>query len=211
MPRPKAFDPDVALESAMQVFWRKGYHAASIQDLVEAMNINRFSLYNTFGDKAQLFDQALQRYVDQHMRNKLAILHAEEAGLDAIHNFFRMQVAALSTEQGQRLGCMLFTCASELSGDGDNIARQRTMECIASAAAHFTRILAQEQRHGHLHSHLNIQDCVAFLLSMLYGMGLTARIAHSVEQLNGTLLTLEQTLASWRVTQSAILEQAANL
>ena len=51
MPRPKQFDPDHALEMAMHVFWRQGYKATSIEDLAGAMGINRFSLYDTFGDK----------------------------------------------------------------------------------------------------------------------------------------------------------------
>ena len=64
MPRPKAFDPDAALQKAMQVFWERGYEATSVDDLVQCMGINRFSLYSTFGGKHQLFVAALERYHD---------------------------------------------------------------------------------------------------------------------------------------------------
>ena len=64
MPRPKAFDPDAALHKAMQVFWERGYEATSVDDLVQCMGINRFSLYSTFGGKHQLFVAALERYRD---------------------------------------------------------------------------------------------------------------------------------------------------
>ena len=62
MPRPKSFDPDTVLTKAMGVFWEKGYDAASISDLTAAMGINRFSLYDTFGDKHALYLQALESY-----------------------------------------------------------------------------------------------------------------------------------------------------
>jgi len=62
MPRPKSFDPDTVLTKAMGVFWEKGFDAASISDLTEAMGINRFSLYDTFGDKHELYLKSLDAY-----------------------------------------------------------------------------------------------------------------------------------------------------
>jgi AcrR family transcriptional regulator len=60
--RPRAFDADQALDRAMQVFWRKGYLGTSLEDLTEAMKINRPSLYAAFGNKRALFRRALERY-----------------------------------------------------------------------------------------------------------------------------------------------------
>src|ERR1700722_14081004 len=60
--RPRAFDADEALESAMEVFWRKGYLGTSLSDLTDAMDINRPSLYAAFGNKKSLFRKVLDRY-----------------------------------------------------------------------------------------------------------------------------------------------------
>src|SRR5258706_15807861 len=60
--RPRSFDRDKALERAMQVFWKQGYEATSIQDLTRAMGINPPSLYAAFGDKERLFMEAVERY-----------------------------------------------------------------------------------------------------------------------------------------------------
>ena len=60
--RPREFDTDQALDSAMQVFWRKGYLGTSLEDLTGAMNINRPSLYAAFGNKRALYRLALERY-----------------------------------------------------------------------------------------------------------------------------------------------------
>jgi AcrR family transcriptional regulator len=60
--RPRGFDPDEALEQALLVFWEKGYEGASLVDLTTAMGISKPSMYAAFGNKEQLFRQALQRY-----------------------------------------------------------------------------------------------------------------------------------------------------
>src|SRR5687768_6308442 len=60
--RPREFDADDALDKAMRVFWRKGYLGASLSDLTSAMGINRPSLYAAFGNKEELFRQAVLRY-----------------------------------------------------------------------------------------------------------------------------------------------------
>ncbi|MGH7005174.1 MAG: TetR/AcrR family transcriptional regulator, partial [Alphaproteobacteria bacterium] len=60
--RPRAFDCDAALESAMRVFWEKGYDGASMADLTGAMRINAPSLYAAFGSKAGLFQAAVELY-----------------------------------------------------------------------------------------------------------------------------------------------------
>lgn len=65
MTRPKDFDPEEALQRALEVFQAKGFEGASIQDLVEAMGISRQSLYDTFGDKETLYHSTLERYRSQ--------------------------------------------------------------------------------------------------------------------------------------------------
>jgi AcrR family transcriptional regulator len=65
--RPRAFDTGHALDAAIDVFWRRGFEGASLAELTAAMRINRPSLYAAFGDKAQLFQTALRRYVDCNM------------------------------------------------------------------------------------------------------------------------------------------------
>lgn len=62
MARTKEFDPDVALRAALDLFWRQGYEATSLQDLVDHLGIGRASIYATFGSKDELYRQALKRY-----------------------------------------------------------------------------------------------------------------------------------------------------
>ena len=60
--RTKDFEPDEVADAAMQVFWRRGYAATSVQDLVDGTGLGRGSLYNAFGSKQGLYEAALRRY-----------------------------------------------------------------------------------------------------------------------------------------------------
>ena len=62
MARKKEFDEVEVLDKALDVFWKKGYSATSIQDLVDSMGINRASIYDTWGDKHNLYVESLKRY-----------------------------------------------------------------------------------------------------------------------------------------------------
>jgi len=69
MARPKKFNEDDVIDKAVKVFWAKGYEAASIQDLIDAMGIQRGSLYGTFGGKQSLFLKSLKRYSKSLLQN----------------------------------------------------------------------------------------------------------------------------------------------
>jgi TetR/AcrR family transcriptional repressor of nem operon len=80
MARAKAFNEDDVLDKAVEVFWAKGYEATSMQDLVNAMGIQRGSLYAAFGSKQQLFLRSLDRYGKVVVAQFLAILQSKPLG-----------------------------------------------------------------------------------------------------------------------------------
>ena len=65
MPRSEDFDRSQVLQNAKEVFWVKGYNGTSMQDLVDATGLNRSSIYNSFGNKMELFQQTLKQYQDE--------------------------------------------------------------------------------------------------------------------------------------------------
>lgn len=62
MPRVKEFDYDEKLEAARNLFWEKGYHATSLQDIMERMGLNKSSIYDSYGSKHELFINSLLNY-----------------------------------------------------------------------------------------------------------------------------------------------------
>ena len=106
MARPLAFDPQEKLHQAMLLFWRKGYEATSMQDLVDALHINRFSLYNTFGDKEALYQQVIQYYRKHVFGHLEARLQPASDGLPRLFDYLDALYDGLGRQPGP-WGCLL--------------------------------------------------------------------------------------------------------
>src|SRR5437016_14311052 len=103
--RPRAFDPDLALDRAMHVFWDKGYEGASLSALTRAMRINRPSLYAAFGNKAQLFRKVLDRYMDGPVAYFGKALAAPKAR-DVVEEIF-LGTARMADDPRIPTGCLM--------------------------------------------------------------------------------------------------------
>ncbi|MFC4816626.1 MULTISPECIES: TetR/AcrR family transcriptional regulator [unclassified Flavobacterium] len=93
MARCVEFNESEKIDAAMNVFWEKGYNATSMQDLVDAMQINRSSLYNTFGDKHNLFLKCLTSYFDNAMVELKEKVALEKSAKQALINIIRDKVS----------------------------------------------------------------------------------------------------------------------
>jgi len=101
--RPRKFDRDQALARAMEVFWSRGYEGASLADLTKAMGINPPSLYAAFGDKENLFIEAVQRY---HENVRQSCPYAgEPTARDAVERLLT-ELATLFTDRSHPAGCL---------------------------------------------------------------------------------------------------------
>jgi len=118
----KQFRDEDVLDRAMAAFWSRGYEATSINDLVEAMGINRGSLYATFTDKRTLFIHALKRYDALHRQRFLNEVAARHGPREAILAAF---AAVVEQAQGgrNRKGCLLVNTALELSPHDPEVAQ----------------------------------------------------------------------------------------
>ena len=147
--RPRAFDPDAALTQAMDVFWKEGFAATSLDDLSLATGLNRPSLYGAFGDKRALYIQAYRRY-REHVREAFTPLFAESAPLRA--KLRRILLAALdlylSGEDGPR-GCFtVLTASSDAIADPE--VRGIVAEAIETIDRGFGRLFEEAREAGEL-------------------------------------------------------------
>jgi len=121
MPRPKEFNVTQALDHAMQLFWERGYEATSMRALLNTMGISRQSLYDTFGNKHQLFLAALDRYRYQAVSQMLAELEAQDAGLPTIEHFLH-RLAHELTRSHPRHACLMINTLMEMAPQDTTVA-----------------------------------------------------------------------------------------
>src|SRR5271170_264558 len=120
--RPRAFDPDTALEAALRMFWRKGYEGTALSDLTAAMGINRPSIYATFGNKEALFRKALDRYSEQ-MTNYTAEALKEPTAREVAERLM-VGTADLLSCPGNPKGCLMVQGALACGDEADPIRKE---------------------------------------------------------------------------------------
>jgi TetR/AcrR family transcriptional regulator, transcriptional repressor for nem operon len=121
MARTRNFDPNEALDSAMTLFWRRGYAATSVAQLVEETGVNRHSLYETFGDKQALYLKALERFDLRYFGKMMLDLAEEPGGLTAIERFLTRLSVRLQDKRAVH-GCMMLNTVVQRADVGDEIA-----------------------------------------------------------------------------------------
>ncbi len=109
MARNKEFNPDEALDRAVQAFWRHGYGGTTMQMLVDATGVVRASLYATFGNKAEIFALALERY-GQMQAARLAGVPREQM----LERWFEAAIEDAEREDVPG-GCLLVTAAGDFA------------------------------------------------------------------------------------------------
>ena len=163
--RPRAFDPDTALERAMHVFWAKGYEGATLSDLTRAMRINRPSLYAAFGNKEQLFRKVLDRYVDGPLAYFGKALTAPNAR-DVIEQIF-FGAARMASDPRLPAGCLMVQGALAC---GDASVRKETAGRRATSEVALRRRLQRAKREGDLPKNSDPAELARYVMTVLQGM-----------------------------------------
>ena len=173
MARSKEFDVEQALDRAVELFWRKGYEATSMRDLQEHMGIGRQSLYDTFGDKRQLFLAALDRYNAGNAGRVRETLLDEDASLPALRAWFDDLIAFL-TPRGERVGCLLANSIVELGQQDPEVASCcRGGEKVARRG--FRAAAARAIARGELAAADDPDEVADYLQAQVYGLTVLAK------------------------------------
>ncbi|WP_327312820.1 TetR/AcrR family transcriptional regulator [Streptomyces sp. NBC_01235] len=169
MARTKEFDPDTALRSALELFWRRGYEATSMADLVEHLGIGRASIYATFGNKHDLYLKALDRYGETHQPLLLRELSQPGPALPAVRAVVR-RFAAEATDEGRRTyGCLVTNTAAELAPH-DSAAAHRVELSWEHLETLLESALVRAQAQGELPAERDPRGLARMLLVLLQGL-----------------------------------------
>jgi TetR/AcrR family transcriptional regulator, transcriptional repressor for nem operon len=115
--RPREFSAEAVVSSAKLVFWRRGYEGSTLSDLEASTGLSRSSLYQAYGSKEGLFDEALAEYIETFISPRLAPMERAGSGLGDIQRFFR-QLARLfrADPTAAQRGCLWVNTLAEFSG-----------------------------------------------------------------------------------------------
>ena len=190
--RPLSFDRDAALETAMHVFWERGYEAASISDLTSAMGITPPSLYTAFGDKEQLFLEAIERYALGYGSAGARALIEEPSARGAIERWLT-EAANELTQPCHPKGCMVVMAATNCSAAAERVQDAlllRRTEAIASVG----RRIQGGIDGGELPADTDAKNLANFYATIYQGMSMQAKDGATHESL---MSTVRQAMRSW--------------
>jgi len=162
MPRNKEFDYDQKLKAARNLFWKKGYHATSMNDLVDAMGINRSSLYLTYGNKHELFLKSLGDYMQLKEQQYQKAAQNSEEPLEAVKNIIR----SVFESALQDTNCLFTNSVFELATTDKEVGKMLASQTLVAVSL-FEKLLKQAKDNGTLRSDRDPRTVAHFLVSGL--------------------------------------------
>jgi len=166
--RPLEFNPDVALESAMQLFWRKGYESSSLQELLATMRLSKSSFYQTFKSKHALFQRCIQHYRQAMNDEMRAQLKKNKSGKTFIITLFN-NIANETSGSDARRGCLMMNTASEFAQSDQEIAKL-VSSSINSITTVFELAIQQAQQQEEIPSDKDARTLATYLVCNMSGL-----------------------------------------
>ena len=179
--RPRGFDREEALRSAMEVFWSQGYDNASLADLTRAMGINAPSLYATFGGKETLFQEAVKLYVRTEGSGIWEQVETAPTARAAIKHVLHATAEAFTRGATPR-GCMIVLAAPQIQGANHQVCDALKTYRQANGCL-LERRLKRAVEEGELPASTNCRAIANYYVTLQHGMSIQARDGASRETL----------------------------
>jgi len=194
--RPRAYDPEVVLEKALNLFWEKGFAATSLDDLVEATGVNRPSLYAGFGDKEALYLKAMELYRSRLSAQLDAVLTCNGEGdsvLGIVRRYFDILIDIYTGERQHPLGCA-FVCTALNEAPQHESILEMLQNTIEEFDQRFERFFALSQTYGCLKAGHDPKALAQMISGITANLGIRARAGASAEDLRGLVDNTTQML-----------------
>ncbi|WP_299362206.1 TetR/AcrR family transcriptional regulator [Winogradskyella sp.] len=186
MPRVEIFNRDEVLEKVVKLFHSKGYNATSMQDLVDVTGLNRSSIYNSFGNKMELYQESLRVYKKQASTYVQKVLINNSEPLETIRKIF-------TTNPEDKLnGCFLGNCTTEMANQDREIKKFLTNNLNAMQDL-FEELVTKGQSVGSINSNKSAKAYAVYLFTALQGLRITGILLneqHELESIVDTILSV---------------------
>lgn len=168
MARSREFEPEQALQKAMELFWLKGYSNTSMDELVKHTGVSLQGLYTTFGNKKSIFLAALDRYSQTSVAQLLKNLQRPDAGLKEIRGFFQAFVRAAEEPDSKR-GCFMCNTAIEMAPH-DRPSRAKVDGHFDRMRSRFCRALKNARKRREIGRRVDPEKTADYLQGMALGI-----------------------------------------
>lgn len=191
MVRTRKFDPSSALSSVVDLFASKGYSETSMEDIVQATGVSRYGLYSAFGNKRELFEQALERFAEGMGKKSFLRLLEPDASLQHIRTIFAERVQDMCCIEENK-GCLFVHTAMELAPQDDEI-REVLQKFMGRMSKAFAVGLESAKERGEVRDDVDTRVAGDLLTSTMFGLAVMGRSGFDEATLNRVV---DSTLAS---------------
>jgi TetR/AcrR family transcriptional repressor of nem operon len=176
----------------VDLFSSKGYSDTSMDDIVRATGVSRYGLYGTFGNKRELFEQALDRYAEGMGKQSFLRLLEPDASLAHIRKIFDERVADMCCAHEPK-GCLFIHTAMQLAPDDEELqgVLKKFMKRMSKA---FAVGLESARQKGEARADLDVEAAGEFLTSTMFGLAVLGRTGFGKEALDGIVDSTMATL-----------------
>lgn len=166
--RPREFDVDLAIDKAIGVFAERGFHATSVGDLTDAMELTQGSLYKAFKDKKDVYVAALERYKLVQSQRFMAEVDKGRTGRDRVWAAFDFYASRASGPSGHQ-GCLLVGAVADLASLDEDVAAV-VRSAVAARETILARLIREGQTDGSITGKVDATVLAKTALCLLYGM-----------------------------------------
>ena len=183
MNRARSFDPHTTLSQVVDLFSSKGYSETSMEDIVQTTGVSRYGLYGTFGNKRELFEQALEQYAEGMGKQSFLRLLEPGASLEHIRAIFDERVADMCCGEENK-GCLFIHTAMELAPQDEELrdVLQRFMKRMSKA---FAIGLDSAKGRGEVAKDVDVDAAGELLTSAMFGLAVLGRTGFPTATLDG--------------------------
>jgi len=179
--RTKTFDEDTALEAAMLLFWEKGYSETSIIDLEKGMNLKRTSIYNAFGNKRNLFQLTLERYLNVILKRFILAVEQGDTARQSINNILN-EVIYLHFNPVHPGGCLVVLSVLE-NNQHDTKTNLMLDGAIRLLQKSILVRLKQAEKDNEFSRSIKLKEVANQVVAMITGMLVMAKAGFSEDEL----------------------------
>lgn len=177
--RPREFDEEEVLQRAMVVFWTKGYRATTPNNLLEAMELSKGSLYSAFGSKRKLFLRCLNYYAEQ-IESQLKL---KLANPDIRQGLIEIGIEVMNAACNNKTGCLIYNSASELSPHDEEVD-QIIRKAMARSEDIYKKRIQEAQSNGEIGPRKDPSVIARYLITCFAGLQAVGKAGFSQKRLN---------------------------